>query len=132
MAFRALLGIVPLDAELVRGSHGKVPENSGDWPVLVLAEYGAALSAQIEAIDVYAALRHFCMESRRPGATPKFMSHPYQARRHYRPVCNRPAKVKSTSSAASSQRFRLPRALASRATLASGSASCGLEIEMHY
>jgi predicted AlkP superfamily pyrophosphatase or phosphodiesterase len=33
---RSLLEVIPLDASLVRGSHGRRPENEDDWPVLML------------------------------------------------------------------------------------------------
>ncbi|HUF61943.1 MAG TPA: alkaline phosphatase family protein [Verrucomicrobiales bacterium] len=35
MGFRSLMEVIPLDAGLVRGSHGRIPEDSRDWPVLV-------------------------------------------------------------------------------------------------
>jgi predicted AlkP superfamily pyrophosphatase or phosphodiesterase len=33
--FRSLLRLTPLDPQLIRGSHGRVPEASLDWPVLI-------------------------------------------------------------------------------------------------
>ena len=35
LGFRSLLDVVPLKPELVRGSHGRLPSNAGDAPVLV-------------------------------------------------------------------------------------------------
>ena len=35
LGLRALLEVVPLDATLVRGSHGRVPEDPDDWPVFI-------------------------------------------------------------------------------------------------
>ncbi len=35
LGFRILMDLIPLDASLVRGSHGRVPEDQADWPVLV-------------------------------------------------------------------------------------------------
>ena len=35
LGFRALMEVIPLDASLVGGSHGRVPEDPLDWPVLV-------------------------------------------------------------------------------------------------
>jgi predicted AlkP superfamily pyrophosphatase or phosphodiesterase len=60
LGFRALLDIVPLDAELVHGSHGRVPENIADWPVLLLDRNSQSLAPQIEAAEIYGALRDFC------------------------------------------------------------------------
>lgn len=35
LGFRMLMDIVPLDATLVKGSHGRIPENEGDRPLLI-------------------------------------------------------------------------------------------------
>lgn len=35
LGFRMLMNVIPLDATLVRGSHGRVPEDAADWPVLI-------------------------------------------------------------------------------------------------
>jgi predicted AlkP superfamily pyrophosphatase or phosphodiesterase len=35
LGFRALMDVIPLDATLVRGSHGAIPADSNDWPVLI-------------------------------------------------------------------------------------------------
>jgi len=32
---RALMDVIPLDANLVKGSHGRIPEDRADWPLLV-------------------------------------------------------------------------------------------------
>ncbi len=34
LGFRSLFDVIPLDATLVKGSHGRVPEDTEDWPVL--------------------------------------------------------------------------------------------------
>jgi len=36
LGLRGLLNVIPLDATLVRGSHGRVPADENDWPVLLL------------------------------------------------------------------------------------------------
>jgi predicted AlkP superfamily pyrophosphatase or phosphodiesterase len=36
LGLRGLLNVIPLDATLVRGSHGRCPEDKNDWPVLLL------------------------------------------------------------------------------------------------
>ena len=53
LGFRALLEVVPQDASLVRGSHGRVPEDSLDWPVLI-GSAGSASPPQLASTDVYA------------------------------------------------------------------------------
>lgn len=35
LGFRMLMDLIPLDASLIRGSHGRRPENVEDWPVLI-------------------------------------------------------------------------------------------------
>lgn len=35
LGFRALLDVIPLDATLVKGSHGTCPKNKSDWPVFI-------------------------------------------------------------------------------------------------
>ena len=34
LGLRTLFDVIPLDAELVRGSHGRIPESQLDWPIL--------------------------------------------------------------------------------------------------
>ena len=34
LGFRMLMNVIPLDASLVRGSHGRVPDSQLDWPIL--------------------------------------------------------------------------------------------------
>lgn len=35
MGFRTVMDVIPLKAELVKGSHGRIPEDKQDWPVLL-------------------------------------------------------------------------------------------------
>jgi predicted AlkP superfamily pyrophosphatase or phosphodiesterase len=35
LRIRTLFDMIPLDASLVKGSHGRIPEDSQDWPVLI-------------------------------------------------------------------------------------------------
>mgnify|MGYP003338806632 FL=1 len=53
LGFKALMEVVSLDASLVKGSHGRVPEDPLDWPVLIAARE-AGLPGQIASTDVYA------------------------------------------------------------------------------
>jgi len=56
LGLRALLEIVPLDASLVRGSHGRVPEDPADHPVLLLSGTQSALPPSITAAQVHSIL----------------------------------------------------------------------------
>ncbi len=38
--FRYLMDVIPLDASLVRGSHGRLPETPGAGPVFISSEPG--------------------------------------------------------------------------------------------
>jgi len=35
LGFRYLMDLIPLDASLIKGSHGRIPEHPDDWPVLI-------------------------------------------------------------------------------------------------
>ena len=53
LGFRALLEVIPQDASLVRGSHGRIPEDTLDWPVLI-GPADASVPTQFASTDVYA------------------------------------------------------------------------------
>ena len=57
--FRMLMDVIPLDASLVKGSHGRRPTDARDFPVLICERADLLGAHQIEATDVYHALvRH--------------------------------------------------------------------------
>jgi len=39
LGLRGLLNVIPLDASLVRGSHGRCPEDENDWPLLLTEKH---------------------------------------------------------------------------------------------
>ena len=45
LGMRMLMDVVPLDGSLVKGSHGRLPEDEADWPVLAGVSGGPALEA---------------------------------------------------------------------------------------
>lgn len=51
LGFRYLMDVIPLDATLVKGSHGGINIPKEYYPVLITEE--AAESAELEAVDVY-------------------------------------------------------------------------------
>ena len=61
LGLRGLLNVIPLDATLVKGSHGRIPESTDDWPVLIAPVRGVARPANIAATDVYSLLRELCL-----------------------------------------------------------------------
>ena len=61
MGFRTHMDLIPLDAGLVQGSHGVIPANSLDWPVL-LAPDGIA-GEEIEAVDIFEVIQKSLVNS---------------------------------------------------------------------
>ncbi len=56
LGFRMLMDVIPLDAALVRGSHGRVPEDKKDWPVFIASGNKASSASEMAATDVFAEL----------------------------------------------------------------------------
>jgi hypothetical protein len=65
LGFRGLLDVIPLDASLVRGSHGRRPGPlDADAPVLVTRRRDLVPAGGIESVDVYnLLLRHLGVRS---------------------------------------------------------------------
>jgi predicted AlkP superfamily pyrophosphatase or phosphodiesterase len=53
LGFRMLMDLIPLDATLVKGSHGRRPADKQDWPVILLGRKDGLPSAEIESTDVF-------------------------------------------------------------------------------
>jgi predicted AlkP superfamily pyrophosphatase or phosphodiesterase len=53
LGLRGLLNVIPLDATLVRGSHGRIPESENDWPVLITEKSHPLATNSLEAIAVH-------------------------------------------------------------------------------
>jgi predicted AlkP superfamily pyrophosphatase or phosphodiesterase len=56
LGFRMLMDVIPLAATLVRGSHGRVPEDVKDWPVFIAQESKTSPASAMVATEVYAEL----------------------------------------------------------------------------
>ena len=63
LGFRTLLDVIPLDATLVGGSHGRVPENEDAWPLLITGRQDTGLPERLAATDVYGWLRGRCLDA---------------------------------------------------------------------
>jgi hypothetical protein len=60
LGFRMLMDVIPLDATLVKGSHGRLPADKKDWPVFITAQPEFLRAKEIDSTDVYQILRrHF-------------------------------------------------------------------------
>jgi predicted AlkP superfamily pyrophosphatase or phosphodiesterase len=59
LGFRMLMDVIPLDATLVKGSHGRRPADKKDWPVLITERLELLGAKEMESKGVYdALLRH--------------------------------------------------------------------------
>jgi predicted AlkP superfamily pyrophosphatase or phosphodiesterase len=65
LGFRMLMDVVPLDATLVKGSHGNQPANPAEWPLLICSRPDLLPQATIDSTDVFKVLRAHVMGSGR-------------------------------------------------------------------
>jgi predicted AlkP superfamily pyrophosphatase or phosphodiesterase len=61
MGFRMLMDIIPLDASLVRGSHGRLPENRKEWPILMRPGETKAERGEIESTEIYRTIKELVL-----------------------------------------------------------------------
>jgi predicted AlkP superfamily pyrophosphatase or phosphodiesterase len=52
LGFRYLMNVIPLDASLVKGSHGRITESTDDGPLLISSERGGVKKDTLESTDV--------------------------------------------------------------------------------
>lgn len=57
LGLRMLMDVIPLDAGLVKGSHGATPRHQGEWPVLIAGRPGLVPPGELKATDVFGLLR---------------------------------------------------------------------------
>jgi predicted AlkP superfamily pyrophosphatase or phosphodiesterase len=60
LGFRYLMDVIPLDATLVKGSHGRFPEDSADWPILIGNFKNLPHNASVRADQVCNQLLSLC------------------------------------------------------------------------
>jgi len=53
LGFRMLMDVIPLDASLVKGSHGRIPENKKEFPIFISSRRDLVPNDQVESTDVY-------------------------------------------------------------------------------
>src|SRR5262249_41008209 len=63
LGFRMLMDVIPLDASLVKGSHGRKPEREADYPVLISPKGELLQTEMMEATDVYQVLKRHIQAS---------------------------------------------------------------------
>jgi predicted AlkP superfamily pyrophosphatase or phosphodiesterase len=54
LGFRGLLDVIALDASLVKGSHGRIPQSQDEWPVIISPD---SLDGVSESTDLYGVIR---------------------------------------------------------------------------
>jgi predicted AlkP superfamily pyrophosphatase or phosphodiesterase len=60
LGLRMLMDVIPIDATLVKGSHGRRPADKKDWPVFITSQPEILGAKEIESTDVFQILlRHF-------------------------------------------------------------------------
>ncbi|MEN9574258.1 MAG: hypothetical protein RL514_2113 [Verrucomicrobiota bacterium] len=57
LGFRMLMDVIPLDASLVKGSHGCRPANPADWPILITGRHELLPAHQLDSTEVYTILK---------------------------------------------------------------------------
>jgi predicted AlkP superfamily pyrophosphatase or phosphodiesterase len=57
LGFRMLMDVIPLNATLVKGSHGRRPADARDYPVLLFEKPGMAEKALFASTEVYDVIR---------------------------------------------------------------------------
>jgi predicted AlkP superfamily pyrophosphatase or phosphodiesterase len=63
LGFRMLMDVIPLDATLVKGSHGAKPTNVQEWPIIITDHSTATSSATCQATDVFKILREVVLRA---------------------------------------------------------------------
>ena len=52
LGFRTVMDIIPLDATLIKGSHGHLPADKNEWPVM-LTKYKSELPTELQATEIF-------------------------------------------------------------------------------
>ncbi len=53
LGFRMLMDVIPLDASLVKGSHGCHTKNNADWPMVITAEPDWLTEEELKSTDIH-------------------------------------------------------------------------------
>ncbi|PYM11037.1 MAG: hypothetical protein DME18_15135 [Verrucomicrobia bacterium] len=70
LGFRMLMDVIPLDATLVKGSHGCRSANTADWPILVTDDPSMITRPQIESTGIYQIIHRLVPEGgQRPDSS---------------------------------------------------------------
>ncbi len=61
LGFRMLMDVIPLDASLVKGSHGRLPENEKDFPIFITNRNELLQNGRLQSTDVYHLIKRHVM-----------------------------------------------------------------------
>jgi len=53
LGFRTVMNIIPIDATLIKGSHGRIPEDKGDYPILITNNTTGIANIAIDATEIF-------------------------------------------------------------------------------
>jgi predicted AlkP superfamily pyrophosphatase or phosphodiesterase len=62
LGFRMLMDVIPLDATLVRGSHGRIPESEQEWPLLISSRTDLAAKSPLPSHQVFDLLKRHLLQ----------------------------------------------------------------------
>lgn len=63
LGFRALMDVIPLKPELVKGSHGRIPDNERDYPLFLTREPIRAEGETVQATAVYNLIKNLIINT---------------------------------------------------------------------
>jgi hypothetical protein len=58
LGFRMLMDVIPLDASLVKGSHGRRTVQPADQPVFIFERANLSLPPQVDSTEVFGLLKN--------------------------------------------------------------------------
>lgn len=58
LGLRTLMNVIPLRAELVKGSHGRIPEDKDDYPILISNNPAYNNKPTIQAVDIFSIIEN--------------------------------------------------------------------------
>ncbi|MEO6034725.1 MAG: nucleotide pyrophosphatase/phosphodiesterase family protein [Verrucomicrobiota bacterium] len=61
LGFRMLMDVIPLDATLVKGSHGRTPANVADYPLFISSRADLVPNGNVESTDIYHLIKRHVM-----------------------------------------------------------------------
>ncbi|NND16662.1 MAG: alkaline phosphatase family protein, partial [Eudoraea sp.] len=62
LGFRTLMNVIPLQAELVKGSHGRIPESVEDHPIVIVDSPSGLPEESISAVEIHDLIKQLLTE----------------------------------------------------------------------